>query len=406
MDTFFKELGDAVLERWKRQNFSLAKFPRIAQAALDERPPATRVDLQKLMRDFLLREEQPTQTDSPFGEPEIVVYHHSRFYIQLLFWLDGTTAIHQHAFSGAFHVMKGSSIHAHYDFENARAVTPHLSVGNVRMRKIEILETGRTVPISSGRQTIHSLFHLDSPSVTVVVRTQHDPGTGPQFNYLPPHMAIDPLHSDLLTLRRNQLLGVLEQTEDESYPELVMEMLSDLDFERGFHVLQQSMEYLQQLGEWDTAIKTFKKKHGSLAAGVAATLHEEVRRSIIKSLRSTIIEPEHRFFLALLMNCTSRADLFSLLKQRYPREAPAAVIERWVAELMEATDESVTILDAAFPEVIEVDSEIRPELFLAAFRHFMKRDKKLPSVMHDLSTEDLSTLRYAFAESTLGLLTI
>src|SRR4051794_29288413 len=156
MDAFFKELGDTVQERWKRENFALAPFPEIARAALEARPPAKHVDLTALMRDFLLNDEQPFQTDSDFGEPELVAYRHPRFYIQLLFWMDGTTAIHQHEFSGAFHVMHGSSIHAHYEFERARAVTPHLRVGNVRMKSIELLETGRTVPIYSGPQAIHS----------------------------------------------------------------------------------------------------------------------------------------------------------------------------------------------------------------------------------------------------------
>src|SRR3954469_23569299 len=174
MDAFFKELGDAVQERWKRENFALAMFPEIARAALEERPPARHVDLGALMRDFLLSDEQPFQTDSDFGEPELVAYSHPRFYIQLLFWLDGTTAIHQHEFSGAFHVMHGSSIHAHYEFDEAQAVTPYLRVGDVRMKGIELLDSGRTVPIVSGARAIHSLFHLDSPSVTVVVRTQHD----------------------------------------------------------------------------------------------------------------------------------------------------------------------------------------------------------------------------------------
>src|ERR1700733_7061214 len=148
------------------------------------------------------------------------------------------------------------------------------------MAKIEILETGRTVPIASGAETIHSLFHLDSPSITVVVRTQHDPGTGPQFNYLPPHVAIDPLHGDLLTMRRTQLLDVLEQGQEADYAELVMEMLAQMDFERGFYVLQHCMGHLQELGEWDAAMRLFKKKHGAVAAGIEATLQEEVRRNI------------------------------------------------------------------------------------------------------------------------------
>ena len=406
MDTFFKELGDTVLKLWKREKFSLAKFPQIAHAALDERPPATRVDLIALMRDFLLREEHPLQTDSPFGEPEIVVYKHQRFYIQVLFWMDGTTAIHQHAFSGAFHVMQGSSIHAHYAFEKSRPVTPHMSVGNVRMKKIEILETGRTVPIASGHQTIHSLFHLDSPSVTVVVRTQHDSGTGPQFNYLPPHMAIDPLHSDLLTMRRTQLLDVLEQIGEAGYAQLVMDMLAHLDFERGFYVLQHCMGHLQQLDAWDAAIKLFKKKHGTLAAGVAATLHEEVRRNVIKSMRSTIIEPEHRFFLALLMNAPTRAGLLALVAQRFPEQAPVDIVLRWAGDLMEASEEGVTILDACFPEALEVERDSQPELLLSALRCFMKREKKLPSPLRDLSAADIKALRTAFAESTLSLLAV
>src|SRR4051794_31176211 len=295
MYAFFEELGGTVLDRWKRENFALAPFPEIARAALDERPPAGRVDLSALVRDFLLSDEQPFQTDSEFGEPELVAYLHPRFYVQLLFWMDGTTAIHQHEFSGAFHVMHGSSIHAHYAFENATPVTPHLRVGDVRMRKIELLEAGRTVPIVSGRGAIHSLFHLDSPSVTVVVRTQHDPGTGPQFSYLPPHIAIDPHFSDKLMMRRKQLLDVLEQAEDASYGELVMAMIADLDFERGFSVLHHCKGYLQQLDQWEPILRAFEKKHGAIAAGVEATLKEEVRRSVIKGLRRAIIEPEHRF---------------------------------------------------------------------------------------------------------------
>ena len=259
------------------------------------------------------------------------------------------------------------------------------------------------MPIVSGQQDIHSLFHLDSPSATVVVRTQHDPGTGPQLNYLPPHIAIDPHFSDTLMMRRKQLLDVLEQAEDAGYVELVMEMIADLDFERGFSLLHHCIESLQHLDQWEPVLQIFEKKHGALAAGVAATLQEDVRRSVIKSLRSTIIEPEHRFFLALLMNAPTRDDLFSLVKQRFPKEAPVAVVLRWVEELMEMSDAGVTILDASFPETLEVETDAQPELFLAAFRHFLKRDKKLPPVMRDLAARDLNELRAAFAESALGL---
>jgi hypothetical protein len=405
MDAFFVDLGRRVLSRWKRENFSLAVFPEIARTALDERPPARHVDLSKLIRDFLLTEEQPFQTDSEFGEPELVVYSHPRFYIQLLFWLDGTTAIHQHEFSGAFHVMEGSSIHAHYEFTNARAVTPYLRVGKLRLRDMELLEAGRTVRIVSGQHVIHSLFHLDTPSVTVVVRTQHDPGTGPQLNYMPPHIAFDPHFSDALTMRRKQLLDVLERTEDVRYAERVMAMIADLDFERGFSVLYHCMAYLQQIDQWEPALQTFRKKHGALAAGVRASLEEDLRRSVIKGWRSHIFDPGHRFFLALLMNAPTRADLLALVAKRFPKDDPTAIVLRWAEELTEESEDGVTLLDAQFPDAIKIESEAQRDLFLSAFAHFIKGGKKLPAALRDLRTSDLKALRAAFARSSIGLLT-
>lgn len=404
MEPFFVQLGRTIEGRWKKENFSLAAFPEIARAALDERPPARHVKLPAIVRDVLLNDEQPFQTDSEFGEPELVVYNHPRFYIQLLFWMDGTTAIHQHEFSGAFHVMHGSSIHARYAFEKAQPVTPYLRVGNVRMKQIELLEAGRTIPIISGPENIHSLFHLDSPSVTVVVRTQHDPGTGPQFNYLPPHVAIDPHFSDKLMTRRKQLLDVLEQAEDAGYPELVSDMVAELDFERGFSILHYCVGYLSAIGEWQPVLRAFEKKHGALAAGVGASLQEDLQRGIIKSLRSAILEPEHRFFLALLMNAPTRDDLLALVKQRFPDQPPGDAVLRWVEQLAEVTDQGVGILDAAFPEALDIDPESQPDLFLSAFRYFFKAGKKLPPPMRDLPTADVKALHGAFAQSALGLL--
>src|SRR4029077_2159339 len=125
----------------------------------EERPPSENVDLSALVKGFLLNDEQPFQTQSGFGQPELVVYDDPRFYIQVLFWLEGTTDIHQHEFSGAFHVLEGSSIHAHFAFENPQPISAHFRVGDLRMKDFQFLETGRTVPIVSGRDYIHSLFH-------------------------------------------------------------------------------------------------------------------------------------------------------------------------------------------------------------------------------------------------------
>jgi hypothetical protein len=203
------------------------------------------------------------------------------------------------------------------------------------------------------------LFHLDFPSVTVVVRTQNDPGTGPQFTYLPPHVALDPVQNDALTMRRKQVLDMLEHVADPGYPEMVLEMIEDLDFERGFLILQNGMGHLKDLGAWDTVLSAFQNKHGDLASGIEATLEECVRRDVIKDLRRSITDPEHRFFLALLMNVATRSDLLLLVSQRYIEADPVETVLTWLAELAEPFEDGLFLLDATFAsEAVESMDDI------------------------------------------------
>lgn len=392
MNSYFEKLGQTVLERWREQNFSLDVFPELTRIAIDENPPSENVDIDEMIHEFLSNDAQPFQSESGFGQPELIAFNDTRFYIQILFWLEGTTEIHQHEFSGAFHVMRGSSVHSEFDFVNARSVTPHIRTGDLRVKRIELLETGRTVPITSGRECIHSLFHLDTPSVTVVIRTHHDPGTGPQYNYLPPHIAINPLHSDPLTARRKQLLDVLEAIEDGNYATFVNEMMERLDFERGFNMLRHAMPRLKELDEWDAVLAKFQNKHGELASGVPDTLEECLRRETISRLRHFIVNPEHRFFLALLVNVQKRSDIFMLISQRFPGSSPIATILGWAEELMEPNDFGISLLDASFPETLDIDIEEQSEWLIVALRQALEGEGDGDEIAEEM-TEIQAALR-------------
>ncbi len=394
MNPFFKDLGLSVHSRWKSENFSLASFPEIAREALAEKPPSEHVDLAAFTQEFLLNDDQPTQSHSGFGEPELVVYDDPRFYMQMLFWMDGTTDIHQHEFSGAFHVMAGSSIHSRFSFENPQPVSAHLRVGTLKVQEITLLDCGATVPIISGNTHIHSLFHLDSPSVTVVVRTQSDPGTGPQFTYLPPHLAVDPFQQDSLSTRRKQLLDTMELAGDPAYSGLVLEMLESLDFERGLFILQNGFGHLHNLGEWENALKVFKRKHGRIADFVEPTLEEIVRRDRIVEFRRSFTEIEHRFFLALLVNVADQKNLLDLVSQRY--EGPAAdTVMTWVEEITEYSEFGTTILDAEF------SLEHPPERIFSSLRHLLEPKAKPSKKSAPKSTAEMKSVREILSKSCL-----
>jgi hypothetical protein len=89
--------------------------------------------------------EFPRQKDvnSNFGDPAITLYSSPKFYIDIYFWFEGTTALHQHAFCGAFQVLHGSSIHSWYEFDRTQVVNRFVELGTMSLKICELLETGR-----------------------------------------------------------------------------------------------------------------------------------------------------------------------------------------------------------------------------------------------------------------------
>ena len=97
-------------------------LPAIAADALRRADLPSKLTAWDVVEWALKQEELPPQRDlhGNFADPPITIYSGPRFHIDVYFWFEGTTAIHQHAFCGAFQVLLGSSIHSWYEFERPR----------------------------------------------------------------------------------------------------------------------------------------------------------------------------------------------------------------------------------------------------------------------------------------------
>ena len=122
---FFADLGSLVEDRWKENNYDEDSFPEIASQSLIEKDPSKHVDPWDIIRWCHTTHAWPGQQDveGKFGNPPLTLFAGSRFHVDVYFWVDGTTAIHQHSFSGAFQVLLGSSIHSQYRFENEQKIS-------------------------------------------------------------------------------------------------------------------------------------------------------------------------------------------------------------------------------------------------------------------------------------------
>jgi len=113
-------------------------------------------------------------------------------------------------------------------------------------------------------------------------------------------------------------------------------------------------------------------------------------------MRYHIDNPDHRFFLALLMNVQKRSDIHALISERFPDQSPIDTILGWAEELIEPTDVGITLLDAAFPESLDVAIESQSHLLIIALKHALEEDSERKT-----RTVELSEIHAALTGSCL-----
>ncbi|CAN5200065.1 hypothetical protein BH20ACI1_BH20ACI1_21540 [soil metagenome] len=343
----FNNLGAEIEKLWRDKNYDENLFPALTAQALKDAKLPEKVSAWEVIEWTLGETFLPEQRDlrGNFGDPPITIYNSPRFHIDVYFWLQGTTAVHQHAFCGAFQVLLGSSIHSWYEFERREAVNTFTEIGDIKLKLCELLQVGDVQEIRAGRQYIHGLFHLDMPSATIVVRTHKSPLFLPQYSYHKPFLAIDPFFEEPNTIKKLQSITALIRTEHPDTDKFIAELLEKSDFQSTYVILSNLRGYLQkgQIGHYfnpDAAQNKFnalleiaKKRHGSLAECLPQVFAHQTKVDEIVSRRSYVNDPEQRFFLALLMNVEGREQIFSLIKERFPDAEPLDKVLDWVYDL-------------------------------------------------------------------------
>jgi hypothetical protein len=342
----FEDLGLLVERLWREKNYHDGVFPEIAARALEETGLTGRVSPWEIVRWVHTAHHLPRQQDveARFGNPPITLYNGPRFHIDIYFWTDGTTEIHQHGFAGAFQVLAGSSIHSLYDFKEEHVINPHFSLGRVLFKQVEMLKTGDIRPIVAGKRFIHALFHLDRPSATITVRTYGSPQAQPQYSYRKPYLAYDPFFREESAVKKLQTVSLLLSVEHAEAFDLIGDLVAESDFQTAFAILDVvsrtlSSNQLKRVfrGPGDERFNELlvkaRRRHGQLVDLIPPILEEDRRLSDIVNRRSSITGKEHRFFLALLLNVPSRAKLLDLVKQYFPQQEPVETVLDWVMEL-------------------------------------------------------------------------
>ncbi len=343
----FQRLGAEIEQAWREQNYNEEGFPALAAEALRGADLPSKVDAWEIIEWTLQEPDLPAQKDphANFGDPPITLFAGPRFYIDVYFWLEGTTTIHQHAFYGAFQVLLGSSLHSWYDFDRTDSVNAYLEIGEMRLKTCELLKVGDVLEIVAGRRYIHSLYHLDQPSATIVVRTEGSSQHLPQYSYHKPSLAFDPSFDHAATTKRLQCIRALYSVHHPDADRLAERLLETSDFQTSYAVLSTVRHFLggSPLGQlfnlehpterFNSLLEVVARRHGSKAKILEAVFEHSDRTDDINRRRSYVTNAEHRFFFALLLNVEGLDTILRLVSTRFPDADPVGRILDWVHEL-------------------------------------------------------------------------
>jgi hypothetical protein len=304
-------IADQVESRWAAERYRPERFPAVAAAALREHEPPDFPAIAAALSGGL---ELPRQRrlDQSFGQPALTLHHGERFVVEALCWHTGSPAIHQHSFSGAFRVTTGRSVHGRYRFTTRERLADGVTAGDLELIEVRVLDAGSVTAIPAGADLIHSAFHLDNPSMTVIVRT-HDTGE-PEYTYLPPGLAYDPAARGETLHKRLQLLDTLHHADHPSYRDCVELALDSTGLYEGMEVLLRIHNHRLPPSELDDFTARFVKRQGEAARTVVEAVREQRRRSYLLAHRATVRDPDVRYVLACLLNAFDRGSFVRQLE--------------------------------------------------------------------------------------------
>jgi predicted nucleic acid-binding protein len=341
---FFTDLGQRVERRWAAHEFDETVLAAIAAEELDRRPAHLELGPDDIYAEITrpdLGLELQSDIEATFGQPPITLYVGRGLYIDANVWVDATTSIHQHAFDGAFQVLAGSSVHSTYRFHERQRVTSHLKLGKLEFANVELLTPGQTREIHAGPALIHALFHLEEPSLTLVVRAYEDTSHGRQYTYLPPGLAIDPFYRPESLVRRLQLLRMLRLTNHERYREWLRRLVLGADAYSAFRVMSQASEIAEDERELDELVAPLALELAAQRVwGIAVeqALRQSFSSRALLKARASVKDPERRWFLALLLNVPHAGALYALIHERHPDQDPVEQAHVWTTALAAEPD--------------------------------------------------------------------
>lgn len=334
IERYGRELGHHVRARWSAAGWNDAALADIAMDALATRPPHEVFDADALFDAVLGGLVMPAGQLDPagrFGQPPISLYVDDMLEVQALCWFESTTSIHEHAFTGAFVHVAGGSVHARYTFDERKRLSDRVRLGALALQDLRVLSPGAPQRIGPGPGTIHAVFHLDDPSISLVVRSRSLYAARHQMSFAPPALAYSPQDRAPLGLsRRLALIGSLARCKDERLLSGWSEQLAHWNLHEVVLGLRVALASQTDARWLQPVLDACTRRWGADFTEVLGALRDDQARIRFALARSVVRTRDARLVVAALAFAATRAEVLDVLAQAAPDADPT---ERLVAGL-------------------------------------------------------------------------
>ena len=324
---YFKEIGESLSARCGEGELG-ENFPELAAEVLAKFPVPAGIGIE-FMADWALgREQLPEQVNfhSGFGEPPLVVYEEPRFYAEVLFWFHGRTSIHSHGFYGAYQVLAGYSIEAEFSYHRNQEPAPGIIVGELEPAALRLITPGEITRILPEDAFIHTVMHMGSPSLTLVIRNK---GGLTQFDYAMNGLGVNAYRNSQTHVRQAEVLSAFHAANPDAFEARLLEFLKTGSAHRMVRILKE-MEHELDEGFLGSEISELAvERFGALGAVIIESVDRSIRSGKIWDEVAAQEDPADQLSTALSDLFPQKKELLAVVGRTFPDRDPAEVLKNW-----------------------------------------------------------------------------
>lgn len=319
---------------WDSRGRAPEAFTAIAEQELKRARLHESLDMSDVLAHLAETSAYPRQHDRHliFGEPPVTIARGEGFHVDAYFWVNPSTSVHNHIFSGAFTVLHGVSLHVAYAFAVSETFEGGaILTGSSTAAGVELLRAGAVRAIGNELQLVHRVAHLSRPTLSVVVRTSEPPPHAHAYTFLLPALAV--VGPDRLAegpRRQLEVARLLSRTPQPQSEALMATMIARAG---GLHRLWLLRTVFFET--WDLGLVTQLAEAAPETPWLGPALESFEQAASSLANWQVVVDEGHRLFVALTASTADRAEIARIIEEYSGTPAVTEQILAWTREMSE-----------------------------------------------------------------------